>query len=63
MLPGLTETPMQKVFVPSADMPGLPLSIPKTITAKDVADTVVWLLSTDAPQVNGVHIPIGPGMP
>ncbi|KAJ5638387.1 hypothetical protein N7490_008266 [Penicillium lividum] len=61
--PGLTETPMQKVFVPDGEGADLIPVVPKTITAKDVADTVVWLLSNDAPQVAGVHIPIGPGMP
>jgi enoyl-[acyl-carrier-protein] reductase (NADH) len=54
---------MQKIFVPGDVVPGVTPGIPNTITAKDVADTVVWLLSNDSPQVSGVHIPIGEGMP
>ena len=63
LVTGLTETPMQKIFVPEHLVPGVTPGIPNTIKAKDVADTVIWLLSNDSPQVSGVHIPIGEGMP
>ncbi|CAD6593364.1 MAG: hypothetical protein ASARMPRED_007435 [Alectoria sarmentosa] len=61
--PGVTNTPMlSQSFGPDAagrmDTKGFGL-----IQADDVAKAIVWLLSSDASQVAGVNLPVGPGAP
>ncbi|KAF4554057.1 Enoyl-(Acyl carrier protein) reductase-like protein 4 [Elsinoe fawcettii] len=64
VMPGPVATPMLDTFVPLSvrdhltKTEGLELVKPE-----EVAHTIVWLLSEDSPNVSGVHIPIGKGMP